>query len=68
MMRRKAFPTVIIVPIRKSKTINPKIPAPRNGELSVGCILALVDSVEFIAEDFWERFLKVSQYLCVDEK
>lgn len=63
-MKRKAFATVIIVPIRKSKMINPRIPAPRIGVLLVGCSLALVDIVEFIAKDFLGA---VTQFLGVDE-
>jgi len=63
VMKRKAFATVIIVPIIRSKMMNPRIPSPRSGVLLVGCPLALADSVEFIAKTTF--FRAVSEFLCV---
>lgn len=62
-MKRKVFVIVIIVFIIRLKMMNLRILFLRSGVLFVGCLLVLVDSVEFIIENFF--FRKILEFFCV---
>lgn len=63
VMKREAFPTVVIVPNVKSIIIKPRKISARTDEVFAACSLSFVDVVEFIMADkglklqlrFWDK-------------